>query len=72
MHSSRRRYKIYICSVILGELEAFRNFNGFSVIFPKSLDATERFTKVRVFSYSSLPHILESENFRFLFLRKLA
>ena len=40
---SRRRYKICICSVILGELEAFHNFKGFSVIFPKILDAIERF-----------------------------
>ena len=42
MHS-KRRYKICICSVILGELEAFQNFKGFSVIFPKILDAIERF-----------------------------
>ena len=29
MHS-KRRYKIFICSVILGELKSFRNYNGFS------------------------------------------
>ena len=46
MHS-KRRYKICICSVILGELEAFGNYKRFSVIFPKILDAIERFTKVR-------------------------
>ena len=45
---SKQRYKICICSVILGELEAFRNYKGFSVIFPKILDAVERFTKVRI------------------------
>ena len=41
MHS-RRRYKICICSVILGELESFQNYKGFSVL-PKILDAIERF-----------------------------
>ena len=32
---SNRRYKIYICSVILGQLESFRNYQSFSIIFPK-------------------------------------
>ena len=30
---------MYICSVILGQLEAFPNYQGFSIIFPKILDA---------------------------------
>ena len=41
MHT-KQRYKICICSqnsVILGELESFRNYKGFSIIFPKILDA---------------------------------
>ena len=39
MHS-KRRYKICIFSVILGELQSFRNYTkGFSVTFPKILDA---------------------------------
>ena len=38
MHS-KRRYKICICSVILGELESFRNYKGFSINYPKILDA---------------------------------
>ena len=39
MHS-KRRYKICICSVILAELESFRNYEGFNIIiFPKILDA---------------------------------
>ena len=47
---SRQRYKICICSVILGELRAFRNYKGFTVIFPKIFDAVERFTNsVRIF-----------------------
>ena len=36
---SEGRYKTFICSVILGELESFRNYKGFSIIFPKILDA---------------------------------
>ena len=48
MHS-KRRYKICIFSVILGELESFRNCRGFSLILPKILDAIQRFTKVRIF-----------------------
>ena len=34
-----RSCKVCICSVILGELESFRNFKGFSITFPKILDA---------------------------------
>ena len=46
---SKRRYKICIDSVFLGELEAFRKYNGFSVILSKILDAIEPFMKVRIF-----------------------
>ena len=46
---SKRRYKICIDSVFLGELEAFRKYNGFSVILSKILDAIETFMKVRIF-----------------------
>ena len=40
MHS-KRRYRRFICSVILGELKSFEIFNykGFSIIFPKILGA---------------------------------
>ena len=38
MHS-KAPYNICICSVILGQLEPFRNNKGFSMIFPKILDA---------------------------------
>ena len=48
MHS-KLRYKICVCSVILGELESFRNYKGFSIIFPQILDAIQRITKVRIF-----------------------
>ena len=36
---SEGRYKTSICSVILGDLESFRNYKGFGIIFPKILDA---------------------------------
>ena len=46
------------------ELEAFGNYKGLVLFFRKvSLDAIERFTKVRNFSYSSLHHIFESQIF---------
>ena len=45
MHS-KRPYKICTCSVILGELESFRNYKVFSIIFPKILDAMYCITKV--------------------------
>ena len=38
MHS-KRQYKIFICSVILGELKSFQNYKDFSIIFPKILGA---------------------------------
>ena len=39
MHSTRRPYKIFVSSVILGELKSFQNYKGFSIIFPKILGA---------------------------------
>ena len=41
MHS-KRCYKICTCSVVLGQLESFRNYKGFRNIFPKILDAILR------------------------------
>ena len=52
---------IYICSVILVQLESFRNYQGFSIIFPKILDERRR----ENFSDSSFQRIFESENFAF-------
>ena len=45
----KRRYKICIWSVILGELESFRNWKGLIIIFPKILDEILCITKVRHF-----------------------
>ena len=42
----KRRCKIRICSVILGEFKSFRNYQGLSIIFPKILDEIWRITKV--------------------------
>ena len=44
MHS-KQRYKICISSVVLGQLESFRNYKGLRIIFPKILDAILTFTK---------------------------
>ena len=65
MHS-KRRYNIWICSVILRELKAFRNFKGFRVIFPKI------FTKVKIFLIPLSITFLNPKILGFVFLRKLA
>ena len=69
MHS-KRRSKICICSVVLGQLESFRNYKGLSIIFPKIVDVILSFAKMRIFliflsvAFSN-PNILG-----FLFLQK--
>ena len=63
---SKRCYKICICSVILGELESFRNYKGFSIIFQKFLEQyTTYYESENCFDFSL--HIFESENFSFPF-----
>ena len=64
MHS-KRRYEIFICSVILAELKSFRNYKGFSIIFPKIFRCNLTFYESENFFYSSPHHIWESENFKF-------
>ena len=51
----------FFCSVILGELKTFRNYRGCRYYFSKTFRAD-----------SSLHHILESENFRFAFSKKIS
>ena len=63
----KRRCKICICSVTLGD---FRNFKVFSIIFAKILDAIYRFTKVRVFLIPISITFLNPKILGFLFLRK--
>ena len=71
MHS-KRRYEICNCSVILGELESFRNYKGFSIILWKILVANERFKKVRSLLIPLYITFLSSKILSFLFLRKIA
>ena len=48
--NSKRRYKISICSVILGKLNTvFQNCKGFSIIFAKILDTIQRIAKKMIF-----------------------
>ena len=68
MHSEGR-YKICTCSVILGELESIRNYNGFNNIL-RNVRCNLTYYESENFSDSSLHHIFESENFRFPFCTK--
>ena len=71
MRSNKRRYKICICSVILGKLESFQYSKGFCIIFSKILDVSYlNYYESEKFSDSSPHHIFESENFRFSFSTK--
>ena len=65
---SKRRYKICICSVILAELESFRNYKG--SFFPENFRCNLKFYESKNFSDSPLHGIFESENFRFPFFTK--
>ena len=61
-------------AIIRGELEDFRNYKGFTVIFLKSLDGIERFAKVRIFL---IPHVhsiisLNPKILGFLFATKIS
>ena len=70
----KRSYKIFISSVILGELvlnESFRNYKSFSLIFPEHFRVNLMYYESILFlliSDSPLHDIFESENFRFPFL----
>ena len=67
---SKRRYKSCICSVVLGQLESFRNHLGPQYYFPENFRCNFRFYESENFSDSSLHRIFESENFRFPFSTK--
>ena len=68
--NSKWRYKIYICSVILGELESFRNYKGLSIIFPKISRAILSLTKVRICLIPLSIAFSNSKILGFLFLLK--
>ena len=63
---------MFICSVILGQLESFRNYKGFSIIFPKILAAISSFTKVRIFLIPVCIVFSIQKKLGFLSLRKIA
>ena len=68
---SWRCYKICICSVILGQLESFRNYKGFfNSYFPENLKCNFTYYESENFSVSSFNHIFESENFSFPFFNE--
>ena len=67
----RRRYKICTCSVVLGQFESFRNYKGFSIIFPKILDAILSFMNVRIFLIPLSIAFLNPKILGFLSLRKI-
>ena len=71
MHS-KGRYKICTCSVILGELESFRNYKGFSIILQTILDATKHITKVRIFLIPLSIIFLDPKILGILFVQKIA
>ena len=60
MHSNRR-YKICICSVILGELESFRNY------FPENFRYNFKYYESENFSVHSLLAFLNPKIVGFLF-----
>ena len=64
---SKRRYKICICSVILGKLESFRNYKLLQYYFPENIRCNLPYYEGENFSDSSFHHIFEPENFRFPF-----
>ena len=68
--NSKWRYKIYICSVILGELESFRNYKGLSIIFRKISRAILSLTKVRICLIPLSIAFSNSKILGFLFLLK--
>ena len=70
MHS-KRRYKICIFSVILGQTEEFRNYKpGLLHYFPENFGCNSTFYESKTFSDSSLQRILSPKILGFFFLQK--
>ena len=68
MHSKRRYELVSQCSAILGELESFRNYEEFRIIFQKILDAIYRITKEIIFQILSFITFLNPKILGFLFI----
>ena len=50
---------MFICSVILGQVAAFRNYKGFSIIFPENFRRI-MYKEIKNFFHSSFHRIFES------------
>ena len=62
--------KIFIWSVILGQLESFRTYTASEYYFPENLRRSLKCYERKTFSDSSIRHIFSSENFRSPFSTK--
>ena len=71
MHSTRRPYKIFVSSIILGELKSFRNYKGFSIIFPKNFRCNVNYKSENFSDYSLNPKNQNPKILGFLFLREI-
>ena len=67
----KRHHKICICSFILGQLQSFRNYKGFSIFSKKkSLDAIQCIIKVTIFLIPLSITFFNPKIFGFLLLAK--
>ena len=70
MHSKWRCKIVSQCSAILGELESFRNYEEFRIVFlPETFRCNLTYYEGDNFSDSFFHHIFEPENFRIFFTR---
>ena len=67
MHSKWHYKLVSQCSAILGELESFRNYEEFRIIFPKILDAILRIKKEILFQIPPFIAFLNPKILGFLF-----
>ena len=70
MHS-KRRYTSCICSVVLGQLECFRNHLGPQYYFPENFRYNFRFYEVRIFLIPLSIAFSNPKNLDLLFQRKI-
>ena len=59
---SKWRYKICICSVILVDFKSFRNYKGFSIVFPENFRCNLSFYERENFSDSRISITLLNPN----------
>ena len=68
MHSKRRYKLVSQYLAIPGELESFRDYEEFGIIFPKILDAIYRIMKEIIFQIPSFITFLNPKIVGFLFI----